>query len=159
MGKNGNNMEDCGNLKTPVGNAGSFTCPPLQPMPFHTLNRVGNPKRLELGDNSTPIPTFSHIQLDPIQEQYSLEGVDNQGHGSDLRNFVVESQNQFRAEMERFIGDKIDKNIKEGFAELMRQVERKTSLSGGSETSIRSQGLPAGGHFGSRQPGNQPTIL
>jgi len=31
---------------------------------------VGNPKRLELGDNSTPIPTFSHIQLDPIQEQY-----------------------------------------------------------------------------------------
>jgi len=159
MGKNGNNMEDCGNIKTPVGNAGSFTCPPLQPMPFHTLNRVGNPKRLELGDNSTPIPTFSHIQLDPIQEQYSLEGVDNQGHGSDLRNFVVESQNQFRAEMERFIGDKIDKNIKEGFAELMRQVERKTSLSGGSETSIRSQGLPAGGHFGSRQPGNQPTIL
>jgi len=60
--------------------------------------------------------------------------------------------------MERFIGDKIDNNIKEGFAELMRQVERKTSLSGGSETSIRSQGLPAGGHFGSRQPGNQPTI-
>jgi len=60
--------------------------------------------------------------------------------------------------MERFIGDKIDKNIKEGFAELMRQVERRTSLSGGSEPSTRSQGLPAGGHFGSRQPGNQPTI-
>jgi len=40
--------------------------------------------------------------------------------------------------MERFISDKIDKNIKEGFAKLMRQVERKTSLSGGSETSTES---------------------
>jgi len=96
---------------------------------------VGKPNRLELVDNSTPIPTFSHIQLHPVQEQYSLEGVDNQG---DVRNFVVDSQNQFRAEMERFISDKIDKNIKEGFAKLMRQVERKTSLSGGSETSTES---------------------
>jgi len=68
MGKNGNNMEDCGNLTAPLGKAGSFTCPPLQPMPFHTLNRVGNPKRLELGDNSTPIPTFSHIQQNHQQE-------------------------------------------------------------------------------------------
>jgi len=69
MGKNGNNMEDGGNLSIPLGNAGPVTCPPLQSTPFHALNRVGNPKRLELSDNSTPIPTFSNIQRDPIQEQ------------------------------------------------------------------------------------------
>jgi len=73
-------------------------------------------------------------------------------------NFVVDSQNQFRAETERFISDKIDKNIKQGFAELLRQVERKTSISRMLETSTRAQGLPAGGHFGSRQPENQPII-
>jgi len=41
---------------------------------------------------------------------------------------------------------------------MMRLVERKTSQSKWSETLTRAQGLPAGGHFGSRQPVNQPTI-
>jgi len=99
------------------------------------------PRNLNLDPTATPYVTFSHVQLDPLQEQYNLENAEAHRSQSrrEFQGMIPASQEQIMVDIAHLLDVRIEQCLRTGFADLVKKLDLRDAS---STTSSTGSGAP-----------------